>query len=258
MQADDWNHDRMHWFAIAVVPLVACTAANPAFDLLDGDDDSAASMDGPDEEAGGSSDGEDSAVFDGCGPFVPPAPVALLIDETPICGSYVATGMVEAVTATDIHVRCSSEFDSDCLPDALAVLRIGHGLPPELVVDTSKPMQLHWYTNEDCDFALVRLQAADELRESFVAVGNPAIFQMQLFGYGLEAVMDEPCECSDCCLLPQGRYELALEIEGVRLVLAEGEEADRDVEGQKYRFRNVAANITGDCRKAFHWQSVRL
>jgi hypothetical protein len=254
----------MRWLAMVESTIAGCTAANPAFDLLDGDDDSAMSLDGQDDAAGGSTEdgeGSETGSIDGCGPFAPPAEVELTVDGARICGLYVVTGTVEAITDNEIHMRCDSEFDSDCLPDALAVLRIDHGLPPELDVAPDRAMQLHWNTTDDdrCEFGVVRLQAGDELRETFVALGAPGIFQASLNAYNVEAQMLEACECSDCCTLQQGQYELVKQLDdGQSLALAEGEEADGLDEGLRYRFRNIAANVTGTCRKAFHWQAVRI
>jgi len=252
----------MRWFAIVALPLVACTAANPAFDLLDGEDDSAEAQDGPDDAAGGSSeDGEGSGTGSAveCGPFAEPAVVELAVDGAPVCGYYVATGRVEAISETEVHLRCNSEFDSDCLPEALAVLHIGYGLPPELVISHDRAIQMHWYTDAKCELAMVRLQYGDELRESFIAAGTAAIFQTDLVPYDLEAEMEDACECEpDCCSLPQGRYRMLKQAGDQSLALAEGQEADAETEGYMFRYRNLAANVVGNCRKTFHWQAVRL
>jgi hypothetical protein len=250
----------MRWFVIAVLPAVACTAANPAFDLLDGDDDSAASQEGPDDEGAGDSSGDvDSGVVEDCGPFVESAEVELFVGEMRVCVDYVTTGTLVTATADEIHLRCDSQFDGDCVPDTVSVLRIGYGLPPELVLEYDRPIQLHWITDGNCNFAMVRVQYGDELRESFVALGTPGVLLAELVSYDVEAEMDEACECADCCTVPQGSYLLMRRLpDGVIVSLAEGEEADVGIDALTYRFRNIASNVTGDCRKTFHWQAVRL
>jgi hypothetical protein len=247
---------------MVALSLAGCTAANPAFDLLDGEDDSAVSQEGPIDEAGESSDeagSSDTAALAECGPYSESATVELFVGDSSICGEYVTTGVIEAITADEIHLRCDSRFDSDCLPDALAVLRVGYGLPPELELAKDRAIQLHWYTDANCTFAMVRVQYGDELRESFVALGTPGILQTQLVSYELDAEMEIACECgNDCCALPQGRYALVKPYAGGTISLGEGASVDAEIDGVVYRFRNLASNVTGDCRKAFHWQAVRL
>lgn len=252
----------MRWLVIPVLAS-ACTTANPAFDLVDGnsgadagDDDSlpedAEGEIGSGEEESSTGDPADCAYPSG-------AKVELTVDGEPVCGDfYGIAGLVQEVTETQVTIHCEENLDSDCIPGALGVLTVGYGLPPELVVDPTRVMTLQFSTDAECRFALVRLQASDESRETFLALGPPALLAAEADLVAWDADLDQACECgSECCEPTAGSYRLSKEIDGEVFDLAEGESATAQVDGEMVRFINVASHVKWDCSKVFHWQSVR-
>jgi hypothetical protein len=252
----------MRWLAITVLAS-ACTTANPAFDLVDGNSggESPESLEeGEDEgEVGTSEDGSSTGDPADCA-FESARKVELTVDDEPICGDlYSIAGFVESVTDTQIRIHCAESFDSDCIPGALGVLTINWGLPPELVVDPARAMQLQFSTGPNCEFRLARLQAADEPRELFLALGPPVLIDPNADLVAWEAMLDEACECgNECCTHPAGTYRLSKEIDGELYDLAEGESAIAEVDGFMVRYTNVASHVKYGCTKVFHWQSIRL
>jgi hypothetical protein len=156
-------------------------------------------------------------------------------------------------------VRCSDSLDSDCIPGALAQLSVGYGVPPELVVDGGRTMQLVYQTDQDCEFALTRLKAADELHETYYALGHPAILGGEYAtADDIAFELVDSCDCPECCSVEPGRYEVAIVLADGPLGLMEGETADGVAKGMQYRFRTRAANVRHDCTKSFFWDAVQL
>ncbi len=249
----------MRWLVIPVLAS-ACTTANPAFDLVDGNSGGGAD-DSPEEEGEvESGEGESSTGDPADCRFDSGRKVELTVDGEPICGDFYAiAGFVEAVTETQVQIHCQENIDSDCIPGAVGVLTIAYGLPEELVVDPGRVMQLQFSTDSECRFSLARLQASDESRETFLALGAPALLATEPDLVAWDANLDEACECgNECCDLPAGTYRLSKEIDGETYDLAEGESAEAQVDGHLVRFTNVASHVKWDCTKVFHWQSIRL
>jgi hypothetical protein len=251
----------MRWLVIPVLAS-ACTTANPAFDLVDGN--SGGESPGSLDDEGEADTSEDESSSGGVEPadcmLGPGRKVELTVEDEPICGEFYAiAGFVESVTDTQVRIHCGENLDSDCIPGALGVLTIGWGLPPELVVDPARVMQLQFSTDETCQFRLARLQASDEPRELFLAHGAPALLDPSTDLAAWDATIDEACECgNECCNHPAGTYRISKEIDGEVYDLAEGESALATIDGDMMRFTNVASHVKYDCTKVFHWQSIRL